>query len=123
MFRLDRIAYLMSVKRALAALTPRSFSGIDQHLKEGYAPVRKARKRKLMLRVHLRRGASFVEKIAICIAANFAVGKFELRRAKRSLSSDLDGGQDRVNQSDPAGATACRAAGRLQRRQHRIPAP
>jgi hypothetical protein len=39
--------------------------------------------------VHLRRGASFVEKIAICIAANFAAGKFELRRAKRSLSSHL----------------------------------
>jgi hypothetical protein len=118
-FRLD----LMSVKRALAALTPRLFSRIDQHLKEGYAPVRKARKRKLMLRSSPAKGRELRNKIAICIAANFAVGKFELRRAKRSLSSDLDGGQDRVNQSDPAGATACRAAGRLQRRQHRIPAP
>jgi hypothetical protein len=124
MFRLDRIAYLISVKRALAALTPKVVFPDRPASQGGLRPCKEGRaSASSCCVVHLRRGASFVENIAICIAANFAVGKFELKRAKRSLSSDLDGGQDRVNQSDPAGATACRAAGRLQRRQHRIPAP
>jgi hypothetical protein len=52
----------------------------------GYAPVRKAGTRKLMLRSSSGKArASFVEKIAICIAASFVEGEFE-ETAKRFLS-------------------------------------
>src|SRR6516164_10156463 len=66
--------------------------------------------------------ASFVEKISICIAANFVEGEFE-ETCQTPFEPLTSQGRVRINRSDPAGAAACPVPGSWQRRRHRIPAP
>jgi hypothetical protein len=79
-------------KRKLIAIRSYEYGEVKrpfQILKDGYAPVRKAVSASSNCVVHLRRDASFVQKIAICLAANFAEGEFELISGERPFRSPV----------------------------------